>query len=576
MNYTLPLKNVGINDIPLVGGKNASLGEMLQNLTSLGVTIPDGFVVTVNAYYAFLKHNALDEKIKETIDAIDHDNIESLRRGGMQIRQSFLNGKFSEEMREEITNCYLELSAQYGQEMTDVAVRSSATAEDLPDASFAGQQETFLNVRGPEMLMDSIRKCFASLFTDRAISYRQSFGYDHLELALSVCVQKMVRSDLGTSGVAFSIDTESGFKDAVVINASYGLGEMIVQGAVSPDEYIVFKPLLNKGFNSIIEKKMGNKDVMMIYGEGGDERVKTIPTEDKFRKRFCLADDNVIKLAKWVMIIEEYYSKIRQKWTPMDVEWAIDGLTKEMFIVQARPETIHSQKNQATITEYRIEDESRHEKLLLKGIAVGDKIGTGSATILYSMDKRVSEGHEFVPGSILVTDMTDPDWEPIMKKASAIITNKGGRTCHAAIIAREMGIPAIVGCGNATELIKEGQVVTASCAEGDQGFVYEGEIKFIKTEYDLSQLPEVKTDIMLNVASPGLAFQFSHLPNKGVGLAREEFIINNYIEVHPLALLNHRSLNDAALTKEIEKKITGYADEETFFINKLADGVAKI
>jgi len=576
MNYTLPLKNVGINDIPLVGGKNASLGEMLQNLTSLGVTIPDGFVVTVNAYYAFLKHNALDEKIKETIDAIDHDNIESLRRGGMQIRQSFLNGKFSEEMREEITNCYLELSAQYGQEMTDIAVRSSATAEDLPDASFAGQQETFLNVRGPEMLMDSIRKCFASLFTDRAISYRESFGYDHLELALSVCVQKMVRSDLGTSGVAFSIDTESGFKDAVVINASYGLGEMIVQGAVSPDEYIVFKPLLNKGFNSIIEKKMGNKDVMMIYGEGGDERVKTIPTEDKFRKRFCLADDNVIKLAKWVMIIEEYYSKIRQKWTPMDVEWAIDGLTKEMFIVQARPETIHSQKNQATITEYRIEDESRHEKLLLKGIAVGDKIGTGSATILYSMDKRVSEGHEFVPGSILVTDMTDPDWEPIMKKASAIITNKGGRTCHAAIIAREMGIPAIVGCGNATELIKEGQVVTASCAEGDQGFVYEGEIKFIKTEYDLSQLPEVKTDIMLNVASPGLAFQFSHLPNKGVGLAREEFIINNYIEVHPLALLNHRSLNDAALTKEIEKKITGYADEETFFINKLADGVAKI
>lgn len=576
MSFTLPLKNVGINDIPLVGGKNASLGEMLQNLTSLGVTIPDGFVVTVNAYYAFLKHNALDEKIKATVDAIDYDNIESLRRGGMQIRQSFLNGKFPEEMREEITNCYLQLSAQYGQEMTDIAVRSSATAEDLPDASFAGQQETFLNVRGSEMLMDSIRKCFASLFTDRAISYRQSFGYNHLELALSVCVQKMVRSDLGTSGVAFSIDTESGFKDAVVINASYGLGEMIVQGAVSPDEYIVFKPLLKEGFNSIIEKKMGNKDVMMIYGEGGDERVKTIPTEDKFRKRFCLADENVIKLAKWVMIIEEYYSKIRQKWTPMDVEWAIDGLTKEMFIVQARPETIHSQKNQATITEYKIEDESRHEKLLLKGIAVGDKIGTGKATILYSMDKRVSEGHEFVPGSILVTDMTDPDWEPIMKKASAIITNKGGRTCHAAIIAREMGIPAIVGCGNATEIIAEGQMVTASCAEGDQGYIYDGEVKFIKTEYDLSQLPEVKTDIMLNVASPGLAFQFSHLPNKGVGLAREEFIINNYIEVHPLALLNHRSLNDAALTKEIEKKITGYADEETFFINKLADGVAKI
>jgi pyruvate,water dikinase len=576
MNFTLPLKNVGINDIPLVGGKNASLGEMLQNLTALGVTIPDGFVVTVTAYYAFLKHNALDAKIKEIVDAIDYDNIESLRRGGMQIRQSFLNGKFPPEMSEEITNCYYRLSEQYGQEMTDIAVRSSATAEDLPDASFAGQQETFLNVRGPEMLMDSIRKCFASLFTDRAISYRQSFGYNHLDLALSVCVQKMVRSDLGTSGVAFSIDTESGFKDAVVINASYGLGEMIVQGAVSPDEYIVFKPLLKEGFNSIIEKKMGNKDIMMIYGEGGDERVKTIPTEDKFRKRFCLSDENILKLSKWVVIIEDYYSKIRDKWTPMDVEWAIDGLTKEMFIVQARPETIHSQKNPTTITEYRIEDESRHEKIIVKGIAVGDKIGTGKATILYSMDKRVSEGHEFIPGSVLVTDMTDPDWEPIMKKASAIITNKGGRTCHAAIIAREMGIPAIVGCGNATDVIAEGMLVTASCAEGDQGYIYEGEIKYIQNEYDLSQLPEVETDIMLNVASPGLAFQFSHLPNKGVGLAREEFIINNYIEVHPLALLNHRSLNDAALTKEIEKKITGYPDEETFFIDKLANGVAKI
>jgi pyruvate,water dikinase len=458
MNYTLPLKNVGMNDLPLVGGKNASLGEMLQNLTALGVNIPDGFVVTVNAYYAYLKHNSLDEKVKNIVDAIDYDSIESLRRGGMQIRQAFLNGKFPVEMNEEITACYEKLSQQYGQDVTDVAVRSSATAEDLPDASFAGQQETFLNVRGTEMLMDCIRKCFASLFTDRAISYRQSFGYDHLELALSVCVQKMVRSDLGSSGVAFSIDTESGFKDAVVINASYGLGEMIVQGAVSPDEYLTFKPLLKDGYNAIIEKRMGNKDKMMIYGEGGDERVKIIPTDDKFRNRFCLKDENILKLSKWVMIIEEYYSNLRDKWTPMDVEWAIDGLTKEMFIVQARPETIHSQKNPATITEYKIEDANRHEKLLLKGIAVGDKIGTGTATILYSLDKRVTEGNEFIPGSVLVTDMTDPDWEPIMKKASAIITNKGGRTCHAAIIAREMGIPAIVGCGNATDLIKEGML----------------------------------------------------------------------------------------------------------------------
>lgn len=576
MNFTLPLKNVGINDIANVGGKNASLGEMLQNLTQLGVSIPDGFVVTVDAYRAYIAHNGLEQKITAIINTINHDNIESLRRGGMQVRQAFLNGKFPPEMREEIINCYHKLSEQYGQDITDVAVRSSATAEDLPDASFAGQQETYLNVRGPEMLMDSIRKCFASLFTDRAISYRERFNYDLMQLGLSVCVQKMVRSDLGASGVAFSIDTESGFKDAVIINGTVGLGELLVQGAVSPDEFIVFKPALKEGYNAIIEKKLGYKDKMMVYGEGGDERVTIIPTEEKARKRFCLTDENVLKLAKWVVIIENYYTKLRDKWTPMDVEWAIDGLTKELFIVQARPETIHSRKEHNTITEYSIDDESRHEKVITTGIAVGDKIGTGKATIIYSLDKRVTEGHEFKPGDVLVTEMTDPDWEPIMKKASAIITNKGGRTCHAAIIAREMGIPAIVGCGNATDLIKEGMMVTASCAEGDKGFIYEGEIPYTETEYDLSLLPEVKTDIMLNVASPGLAFRFSHLPNKGVGLAREEFIINNYIEVHPLALMQHRELNDRNLTAAIEKKITGYANEEDFFIEKLADGISKI
>ena len=576
MICTLPLKKVGINDIPLVGGKNASLGEMLQHLTNLGVNIPDGFVVTVEGYYEFVKYNSLEIKIQNLVNAIDYDNIESLRRGGMEVRKLFLNGKFPQSMSDEIAISYEALSQQYNQDMTDVAVRSSATAEDLPDASFAGQQETFLNVRGPEMLMDCIRKCFASLFTDRAISYRQSFGYDHFQLALSVCVQKMVRSDLGSSGVAFSLDTESGFKDAVVINASYGLGEMIVQGAVSPDEYIVFKPLLKEGYKSIIEKKMGNKDKMMIYGEGGDERVKIIPTENSFRDRFCLTDDTIIKISNWVILIEEYYSRIKDKWTPMDIEWAKDGLTKELFIVQARPETIHSQRDHSKVIEYKIEDESRSSRLIAKGIAVGDKIGIGKATILYSLDKRVSEGHEFIPGSVLVTDMTDPDWEPIMKKASAIITNKGGRTCHAAIVARELGVPAIVGCGNATDIIKEGQLISASCAEGDEGFIYNGEVKYVTHEYDLAQLPDVKTDIMLNVASPALAFAFSHFPNKGVGLAREEFIINNYIQVHPLALMNHRSLNDAALTAEIEKKIIGYEDEETFFIEKLANGISKI
>ncbi len=576
MKYTLLLKQVGINDIPLVGGKNASLGEMLQHLTSLGVNIPDGFVITVDAYHEFLRYNSLEEHITQIVKEIDYKSIESLRRGGMQVRQLILNGRFPKEMSEEIIASYDTLSRLYDQDITDVAVRSSATAEDLPDASFAGQQETFLNVRGPAMLMDCVRNCFSSLFTDRAISYRQTSGYNHFQLALSVCVQKMVRSDLGVSGVAFSIDTESGFKDAVVINASYGLGEMIVQGSVSPDEYIVFKPLLKEGFTSIIEKKMGNKDKMMIYGEGGDERVKIISTENKFRNRFCLKDESILKLSNWVVIIEEYYSRIKNKWTPMDIEWAVDGLSKDLFIVQARPETIHSQKDHSKITEFKIKDNERHTKILCKGIAVGDKIGTGKVNIMYSLDKRVSEGHEFVEGSILVTDMTDPDWEPIMKKASAIITNKGGRTCHAAIVARELGVPAIVGCGNATEMIREGIVVTASCAEGDEGFIYEGDVEYEKSEYDLSNLPSVKTDIMLNVASPGMAFQFSHLPNKGVGLAREEFIINNYIQVHPLALLNHQNLNDKELSLEIEKKINGYKDEETFFVEKLAYGIAKI
>ena len=574
--FTIDLNKVGINDIDLVGGKNASLGEMIQHLTTLGVNIPNGFVITVNAYYEFIKFNDLDIEIRRIVNDIDYENIESLRRGGLQVRQLIQNGRFPKNISEEIINKYYELSKTYEQDVTDVAVRSSATAEDLPDASFAGQQETYLNVRGPVSIIDCVRNCFASLFTDRAISYRHNFKYDHFLVGLSVCVQKMVRSDLGASGVAFSLDTESGFKDVVVINASYGLGELIVQGAVSPDEYVIFKPKLKEGYTSIIEKKMGNKDKMMVYGEGGDERVKIIPSEKNFRNRFCLSDEIIVKLSKWVAIIEDYYSKIRDKWTPMDIEWAIDGMTRDLFIVQARPETIHSRKDYSKITEYQILDETRNEKLLLRGIAVGDKIGTGKVNILYSLDKRVTEGHEFVAGSVLVTDMTDPDWEPIMKKASAIITNKGGRTCHAAIVARELGVPAIVGCGNATELLKEGSIVTASCAEGDVGFVYNGNIEYNKLEYDLNDLPAVNTPIMLNVASPSLAFQFSHLPNSGVGLAREEFIINNYIQVHPLALMQHKNLNDAELTSEIEKKIVGYDSEEDFFINKLAQGIAKI
>ena len=572
----LLLDQVGLQDIHLVGGKNASLGEMLQNLTKLGIKIPDGFVITTTAYSEFIQHNHLDEEIRNIVKKIDYASVESLRRAGLTVRNLIKNARFPAQLSQQIFHAYFVLSNQYGQEITDVAVRSSATAEDLPDASFAGQQETFLKVRGPASLMDAVRNCFASLFTDRAISYRENFGYDHFSVGLSVCVQKMVRSDLGASGVAFSLDTESGFRDVVVINGSYGLGELVVQGAISPDEYVVFKPTLKTGHAALIEKKMGVKDKMMVYGDDADERVKVIPTELSFQNRYCLSDATALKLADWVVKIENYYSNLKGGWTPMDVEWAIDGLSKELFIVQARPETVHSRKQHSKITEYRINDESRSDKVLVKGIAVGDKIVSGRVNILFSLDKRVLEGHEFREGDVLVTDMTDPDWEPIMKKASAIVTNKGGRTCHAAIVAREMGLPAIVGCGNATKLLKEDQLITVSCAEGEVGFVYEGEIPFHREEYDLADLPRIQTDLMLNVASPSMAFQFAHLPNKGVGLAREEFIINNYIQIHPLALLQHVGIGDAELTRQIKERIIGYENEEDFFINKLACGIAKI
>lgn len=576
MKYTVKLDRVGLNDISLVGGKNASLGEMLQNLSSLGIRIPGGFALTVDAYHDFLDHNGLKDKIRGIINSIDYDNIESLRRSGNQVRQLIRDGHFPEVMSEEILESYRELSETYVQQHTDVAVRSSATAEDLPDASFAGQQETYLNVRGGNGVLESVRNCFASLFTDRAISYRQGFGYDHFSVGLSVCVQKMVRSDLGVSGVAFSLDTETGFKDAIIVNASYGLGELIVQGAIQPDEFVVFKPTMKLGYKSVIEKKLGVKDKMMIYGDSPEQRVKVIPTEKGFINEFCVDDSTVLELSDWMVKIEDYYSQRKGKWTPMDVEWAVDGITNQLFVLQARPETIHSRKEKGKISQYRIDDNDSPKNTLTKGIAVGDKVGIGKATILFSLDKRVSDGHEFEEGSVLVTDITDPDWEPIMKKASAIVTNRGGRTCHSAIVARELGIPAIVGCGNATEVLNEGQEITVSCCEGEVGFVYEGRIGFSQTVFDLNVLPKTDTKIMLNVASPDLSFGFSHLPNSGVGLAREEFIINNYIQVHPLALLRHRQLNDQGLTSKIESLMHGYKDERDFFIKKLAYGISKI
>ena len=575
-DYILDLAAVGIGDISIAGGKNASLGEMISNLSSLGIKIPGGFVVTVQAYREFIAVNDLETEIRRQIQTIDFNNVESLRRAGLQIRQRIRNSKLPSELSRGIIEAYYRLSDIYGQPETDVAVRSSATAEDLPDASFAGQQETYLNVRGPAALMDAVRNCFASLFTDRAISYRESFHYDHFEVGLSLCVQKMVRSDLGVSGVAFSLDTESGFKDVVVINASWGLGEMIVQGSVSPDEFIVFKPTLMQGFSAIIEKKLGHKDKLMVYGDDPDERVKIIPVERQMQQKFCLPEDRILQLSRWVCLIEDYYAKLKGHWCPMDIEWAVDGLSGDLYIVQARPETIHSRKKDDVLVEYTLDQQAAPTQLLFKGIAVGNKVAAGKVSIMHSLDKRLSDGHEFLEGDILVTDMTDPDWEPIMKKAAAIITNKGGRTCHAAIVAREMGVPAIVGCGNATELLSDGQLITASCAEGNEGMIYEGVLDFHKTETRLDQLPSIRTPLMLNVGSPAMAFHYAHLPNAGVGLAREEFIINNYIGIHPLALLTHRTVKDAQLTEEIRKRIQGFDGEEDFFIKKLSYGIARI
>ena len=575
--YIVDLTQVKLSNLELVGGKNASLGEMIQNLSKLGVNIPGGFAITVEAYWEFISFNKLDRKIRSLIKNMKKDDLVSLGRTGLEIRQIIRNGEWPEDLKEEIKEQYHLLSQKYKQDITDVAVRSSATAEDLPEASFAGQQETYLNVRGSEQLLTSIRNCFASLFTDRAISYRDNFGFDHFDVGLSVCVQKMVRSDLASSGVAFSLDTESGFKDVILINGSYGLGESVVQGTVSPDEFLIFKPTLKDGFSSIIEKKMGKKENKMIYSTDPGELVKTVHVGNTQQDEFCISDKQALQLAKWVCIIEDYYTKLKGHWCPMDTEWAVDGLSGRLFIVQARPETIHSRKKDNDLLEYRI-DNTQNAEIRLTGIAVGDKIGQGKVQKLYSLDGRDGsfDGSEFMEGDILVTEMTDPDWEPIMKKASAIITNKGGRTCHAAIVAREMGVPAIVGTENGTEVLFNGEEFTVSCAEGDIGKVYEGIIPFKLKKIKLDNLPKTTTPIMLNVASPDLAFKFSQIPNSGIGLAREEFIINNYIQAHPLALLRHKRLKDEELTEKIRVLTRGFKNEENFFVKRLSYGIAKI
>ncbi len=564
-------EEVGIVDIPLVGGKNASLGEMIRRLKPKGVNVPNGFATTAYAFRHFIKKAGLEVKLRELFVDLDVEDMMNLRDRGRMARALVLNTPFPDDLQMAIAMSYRKLCSLYGaeEENTDVAVRSSATAEDLPDASFAGQQETYLNVYGANEVVDACHRCFASLFTDRAISYRTINGFDHFDVALSVGVQKMVRSDLAASGVMFSIDTETGFKNAALITAAYGLGENVVQGAVNPDEYFVFKPTLKQGFRPILEKRLGTKEIKMIYDIGGGKLTKNISVPISERVKFAITDDEILKLAEWTCIIEDHYSEVRGKLSPMDIEWAKDGKTGELFIVQARPETVQSQKSGNILRNYKLNGSS---DLLITGRAVGEMIGQGKANVIL----EVHNIEDFQAGEVLVTNKTDPDWEPIMKKASAIVTNQGGRTCHAAIIAREMGIPAIVGCSNATGVIKTGQEVTISCAEGEEGKVYAGLVPFEVIETSLDNLPKLSTKILMNVGNPEEAFGLSSIPCDGVGLARMEFIIANHIKAHPLALMNFDNLEDKAAKWEISQLTARYENKADFFVDKLAHGIGTI
>jgi pyruvate, water dikinase len=566
----LPLSAVGIADISLVGGKNASLGEMIQQLSSQGVKVPLGFATTTYAYRSFLESAGLAAKLQHLFADLDVDNLSNLQERGKKARLLMIETPFSPEIEAEITAAYSELCAQYGAD-TDVAVRSSATAEDLPDASFAGQQETYLNVHGITGVLEACRKCFASIFTDRAISYRHKKDFDHLEVSLSVGVQKMVRSDLASSGVMFSIDTETGFKDAALITAAYGLGETVVQGSVNPDEYLVYKPKLQEGLRPIIDKRLGSKEIKMIYDTGGMKLTTNVPVREVDRQCFALNDDEILQLAKWACIIENHYSQVRGVQTPMDIEWAKDGHTGELFIVQARPETVQSQKTQTVLRSYHLIGNQRPAPIA-NGRAVGALIGSGVARVIVD----VQQIELFQAGDVLVTSRTDPDWEPIMKKASAIVTNQGGRTCHAAIIARELGIPAIVGCDEATDAIRSGQAVTVCCAEGEEGHVYPGMLPFEVKEVELGQVPRTRTQVMMNLGNPQEAFSLAAIPNDGVGLTRMEFIIANHIQAHPLALLNFDKLEDQVAKAKIAKLTAQYEKKSDFFVDRLAYGIATI
>ena len=557
-----------IADVPLVGGKNASLGEMYRELASRGVRVPNGFAITAKAYWHFLTSTGTDVKVRKILDRLKPDDVQNLRECGQAVRQTIIAAELPADLQEQIIAAYDKLSGG-AQHHIDVAVRSSATAEDLPDASFAGQQETYLNVEGHQPLLETCRRCFASLFTDRAISYRRHKGFDDFRIGLSIGVQHMVRSDLATSGVMFSIDTETGFRNAVLINAAYGLGENVVQGAVNPDEYLVFKPTLAEGYRPILQKRLGNKEFKLIYDLGGGRMTRNVPVPPEDRTRFAITDDEILKLSRWACIIEDHYSEKRGVFTPMDMEWAKDGLTGELWIVQARPETVQSQKEVNVQENYSLKEKG---KILVRGRSVGEKIGQGQVHVI----THASHLEQFREGEVLVTDKTDPDWEPTMKKAAAIVTNRGGRTCHAAIVSRELGLPAVVGTENGTENLKNGQIVTVSCAEGDEGHVYEGRLKFDVQRLDMRGMPRPVTKVMMNVGNPEEAFRLSFLPNDGVGLAREEFIISTYIKIHPQALLDYDRLTDSDVKCEIDRLTMGYSDKPQFFVEKLAQGVATI
>ena len=568
MRFVRWFEEVEVKDVALVGGKNASLGEMIRNLSKKGVNTPSGFAITAEAYKYLLEQAGISQKISDTLADLNTHDMENLSERGEKIRDMIGNASYPRELEEEIRTAYREMEKRYGENI-DVAVRSSATAEDLPTASFAGQQTTYLNVRGEEELLEKVIDCFASLFTNRAMSYRVDKGFDHLSVYLSVGVQRMIRSDLASAGVIFSIDTESGFTEAVYITGAYGLGENVVQGTVNPDQFYVFKPALKKGFRPIVEKKLGTKEKKMVYVESGTgTEQKEVKLEEQ--RKFVLSDDEVLTLARWACIIEEHYGM------PMDIEWAKDGITDELFIVQARPETVHSQRDLALLKTYVLEEKG---KLLLNGEAVGTKIGQGEINVIE--DSR--EIHRFKSGQVLVTNMTDPDWEPVMKIASAIVTNKGGRTCHAAIVSRELGVPCVIGSSIGTKVLKDVKEVTVDCSQGE-GRIYEGKLKYRIDVVEVTNLPRPHTKIMMNLGIPGGAFIQGQIPNDGVGLAREEFIINSYIGIHPMALIEYEKLKKSAgededlakVVREIDERSMSYKDKKEFFIDNLAMGIAKI